>query len=423
MFSITINGEDFGDELLREDGITDLDRSVSDELDFSPVSSSVTVRLSDIGGRVSSFMGLPKLENPLLFFSGLTAIQGDTDFRVKIFDDGEPYFFGHIKNETIAHRLVDTESPNEEKIVQFTVYDDTKWFFEQWDLTRLTSTISNGGDWFYRPTPPLMDMNFHSIPSLFEGAILGSSFHGAPMVQGVTSSDDLSGIYFWTWRLFDLWLRMEAQNSVPTLANFLLDLTRLCCASAYVDLNGVLHIDSLPSTSAGHGLAVIDEYEVIDSTPIQERKIQYIHDIRSDMNGVMPPGGIGAYPVSNGFTTAWWYWKDGALASIIGDQQEPVGNIFEAIPLFANFLDTMTWFDLIWTQEGGWPRPYFTQLTRSYLLRKMLKTRRRFRVRCPGRSFFPFQPVQLTGILGWKTVSANIQPMNDESELLLETIA
>jgi hypothetical protein len=369
-------------------------------------------------------MGLPKLENPLLFFSGLVAIQGDTDFRVKIFDDGEPYFFGHIKNETIGHRLVDTESPNEEKIVQFTVYDDTKWFFEQWDLTRLNSMISNGGDWLYRPTPPLSNMNFHSLASLFQAAILGSNIHDStPTVSGTVCSDDLQGIYFWTWRLFDLWLRMDAQNSVPTLANFLLDLTRLCCASVYVDLNGVLHIDSLPSTSPGHGLAVIDEYEVIDSTPIQENKIQYVHDIRSDMNGVVPPGGIGAYPVSNGVGTAWWYWKDGQLASIIGDQQEPVGNIFEAVPLFANFLDTMTWFDLTWTQEGGWPRPYFTQLTRSYLLRKMLKTRRRFRVRCPGRSFFPFQPVELAGILGWKAVSVNIQPMNDESELLLETIA
>jgi hypothetical protein len=435
MYAININGEDFTDRLLTgnpESGLSNLSRSVEDEDDFSPVASTIDVALSDLDGKVSDFLHLPDLMEPNAAPDGNLP-----SFHVEIFDDDGKFFGGYIEPATFGGCPLNAENMNEESVVRFTVVDNTKHLFKRLDKTYW----DNLGKWPDIGDLEAIGVRYDRRVLVRPGALTGwqtyydrddyvafaplSSVVAFLSEQSVRLDDSLSDVYVAT-SLFDLMFAHQFDSkSFSSIGAILVDIARAFLSVMFIDDDGYLNFIPRDLVNKNLEPADIREYTVVETSPESPASAEFVYDFAwgfalyqlyvtipsaADMQANAPS------------RTSWTHLDEsGLMLQIPGDSKNPLGTTFNAIPSFASDLSGMEYDYLFWTKVGDQYNPHgYLGVRRETAIRRILTAVPQMRVRCPGVRFYPGQPAIINGIEGWRILSASIEPMEEESELLLE---
>jgi hypothetical protein len=441
MYAININGEDFTDRLLTgnpESGLSNLSRSVEDEEDFSPVASTIDVALSDLDGKVSDFLHLPDL------MELNAAPDGNLpSFHVEIFDDDGKFFGGYIEPETFGGCPLNPENLNEESVVRFTVADYTKELFRQlgtkyWEFGRTLGAsnpikVSAPG---YRPgNPPTprgsisrysQDYQNHwYLENDYVSIIPLSEFLQTILERDAIIDSMFSNLYISNSVIDALTGRQVANLSMSTRASLLLDVAKSLVALMSVGENNQLTFTRWNSYNADLEPAVIENYITVETSPYPSRNAEFVRDIAWDYIAYTGGDVLRGSPAECPRLTAHYYFDYSqtppVLSQMAGDAK-PLGKTMNLVPSFASEMNALEYIYLYWEKrpDGNYYSQADLSVERTAMIVRLLTSTPKMKIRCPGTRFYPGQAVVINGLEGWRILSANIEPMQEESDLLAE---
>lgn len=482
MAGITIGGFDYSKYILKSGGIS-ITREAVDQDNLDPISSTARVVMSDIDGEISDIFRLPTLSDPNgtrrdRWNRGDLPYVGEFDIEVKIYDDDEVIFGGYVDKESFGGDLLNVDSRDDSRVVSFTVNDYTKHIFKKLDATRLLWSDNANTDLGYaarmleipgysilgsgystaEDMPPFhlddialdivkIDIGISSI-AFFLSSLNYSMSSDFPVT--VHAEGELSNMYIDISKLFMALVYMAKQKNLPTVGGIYKDiglaLYSVFYADSFMNLHivpreALSHIDRYPAIS-------ISDYSVISREGTYQGKIQYVRDIYSDEMAVggRPFGNTRADDLGlkndwiNGDRTAWYYMvnvpvlnREGRWVTsneirwIVGDQQQPDGSIYDAIPAIATGGMYHRGYARLFMKKlpsGHYMRTFDGRgnVDRNTILGYTLKPPARLKIKTPGVRFYQYQRVILENETEWRIVSGDIDCMDKSSELILERI-
>lgn len=398
MFGITINGRDFSDRLLREDGFNSLNRAAIEPDTFTPVGDTMSVRLSDLDGTVASFLGVPDIGQ----FAEIA------QFSVIATDDADVFFDGYIAERSARKAYLDADDPDSEKIVEFSLIDRTIWLFS--DLSKKTPgpiSTSSGTPVHIEGTSGMVHIitlqeaiafelrttNRVTLDSGLAELILVREFL-ADIIGGGPSPETRPGY------------RRSGANVITidhaySRADFIQDLAALFVAHPYVD-GDTFHFKA--AKYIGTGFDEIAIFTSLSLEPSDRRSISYIQDRAME-------GGPG-FPFKD-----VWYSGSGGPTFTKPTEQNGIVSIEPSVGT-SDLLHNL----VIYRATNGlyYNRNWESSTEKIRRIFDMLKPSVFVRVRTTGVQHRVNTPVRLGGVPGYRIVEANIEPMSDEAELTLE---
>lgn len=419
-FFVAIGREDVTELLLGEKagGLDNLVREVED-YNFTPVASSIEVKLSDQGGTVSNILGLPSLDSP-----ATGSIKKGNVVPVTIHaargSGLSLYYRGNIDLPSIRRNIVTADNLNNQDIVSFTVFDETKVALQAWDKIQ-----ANGLGSFPTSEAFLSGKRLANFRDWLSFILAEASLNsGGPGINNVVVSDSFRYLYVDAFAFKTVYDKQVAAQAVQTVGSLLIDLAKSRLAVLYV-LDGVLFFTHRLDFSIG--ASEISDLSFAEVEPVQVFSPEYVRDIRPEMLFVMENGQ--GLPIG-GKTVAWYYIdKSGVEQKIIGDKTQPVGNIYDAVPSYAVWMNNFLYASFYeWKYPSVQPDPavisgfkYADQdeLRRS-VIEYMLNPPPAFHLKAPDDNFFPLQKITVGGVSGYRIKSCRISPMARKSTLVVE---